>query len=162
MRGTQAPGARHQRCGVRAAQPQYAGTTHLGVELDHAIGAGLEPFASGDQVSADPVTTAVWTGQTGDSLVTGHLGGSTIAVDLGAALVDLAARQGHVIALTDGAAPELLRLDATTGAILDRQPYVGALDRESMLLGDNGQSLVLTGRGHAQFYRVRTDAQMGL
>lgn len=151
-------------CRADADLEELAGTLYVSSDAGiwSATADEIAPFASGDQVSVDPASASVWTGQRGTSIVQGHRAGVTVDVDLGGPLVDLAARQGQVIVLTAGEAPELLRLDAADGSILDRQAYVGRLDRDRLLLGDNGQGVVLTGGGYAQFYRVRTDAQVGL
>lgn len=119
-----------------------------------------------DQITVDTATGSVFTGRTGEHALQADIGNSTIAIDLGGALVDVAARAGHAVALTE--TPELVRIDASTGVVVDRERYVGPMDRGRVLMGANGQSLLFTahpatnGPREVQFYRVRTDLQMGL
>lgn len=120
----------------------------------------LTVFAEADQVAVDPTTDQVFTGQTGVSSLSASIGNSTVSIDLGGPLIDMAARAGHAVALTSRV--ELVRIDSATAAVVDRQAYAGRWDRDRVVLSDNGQSLLLLGGDEVQFYRVRTDEQMRL
>ncbi|MCA9566659.1 MAG: hypothetical protein KC656_02410 [Myxococcales bacterium] len=105
-----------------------------------------------DLVSVDPLLGDRVLGVKGSSEIRLFSGKEEMSVELPSAVVDVAVRGGRVVALTEDF--ELLLVQASTGTLLAREPFYGALDVAEIQMTPDGQGLVAVGPSAVQFYGV--------